>query len=422
MAAFLTRHGRCGRDAGKGAAIFALGFLRENGRWISAGALLTLLSSFGQTFFISIFAGEIRAEFALSHGNWGAIYAIGTLASAVIMVWAGALSDRYRMRALGSVVLVGLSLACVAMALNTAGWLVAVVIFALRFFGQGMASHVARVAVARWFVATRGRALAFVTIGFSLGEALLPIIAVALMGVMGWRGVWLGAAFVALACVPLLLRLLQRERTPQAQAAGEAAAAGLGGRHWTRRQMLGHGLFWLMVPMLLSPPAFGTAFFFQQVHMAEVKSWSQLDFVSLVPVYTLVAFAAMMAYGWAIDRFGARWLMPVYQVPFAGAMILLWWGDSQLALLGTFVLFGLMQGGGATLTGAIWAELYGTAHLGAIKALASALMVLGSALGPGLTGALIDRGHSFPDQAIWVAVFTIAASAVAALGLIVYRR
>ena len=73
------------------------------------GCVLTFMSSFGQTFFISIFAGEIRAEFGLSHGEWGGIYALGTLASAIVMVWSGGLTDRFRVRTLGPVVLVCLA-------------------------------------------------------------------------------------------------------------------------------------------------------------------------------------------------------------------------------------------------------------------------------------------------------------------------
>ena len=46
-----------------------LTFLRENARWLAAGALMSFLSSFGQTFFISIFAGQIMAAFALSDGQ-----------------------------------------------------------------------------------------------------------------------------------------------------------------------------------------------------------------------------------------------------------------------------------------------------------------------------------------------------------------
>ena len=63
-------------------------FLKQNANWLSTGALLAFLSSFGQTYFISIFAGEIRTDFELSHGAWGGIYTLGTGASAVVMVWA----------------------------------------------------------------------------------------------------------------------------------------------------------------------------------------------------------------------------------------------------------------------------------------------------------------------------------------------
>jgi hypothetical protein len=41
-----------------------------------------------------------------------------------------------------------------------------------------------------------------------------------------------------------------------------------------------------------------------------------------------------------------------------------------------------------------WAELYGVKHLGAIKSLYMALMVLASALGPVSMGMLMDAGIS----------------------------
>jgi len=49
-----------------------IAFLRANAPFLAAGFLLSLLSTFGQTVFISIFAGEIRNLFGLSHGAWGA--------------------------------------------------------------------------------------------------------------------------------------------------------------------------------------------------------------------------------------------------------------------------------------------------------------------------------------------------------------
>jgi len=135
------------------------GFLRENAPFLSAGVLLMFCSSFGQTFFISIFAGEIREEFSLSHGQWGLIYTLGTTASAAVMVWAGVLTDHFRARALGAIVLVLLAGAALMMATVSSVWILPFAIFALRFAGQGMSVHIAVVAISRWFVATRGRAL-----------------------------------------------------------------------------------------------------------------------------------------------------------------------------------------------------------------------------------------------------------------------
>jgi cyanate permease len=43
-------------------------------------------------------------------------------------------------------------------------------------------------------------------------------------------------------------------------------------------------------------------------------------------------------------------------------------------------------------------------------------MVLGTAIGPALTGALIDRGISFPMQGYGIAIYFVAASLAAGLG------
>ena len=134
-------------------------FARENALFLSAGVLLSFGSSFGQTFFISLFAGVIREEFSLSHGAWGLIYTAGTTASALLMIWAGGLTDRYRVRHLGAITTALLALSCLAMAAVPGPVLLIGAIFVLRLFGQGMMSHLSVVAMARWFVAARGRAL-----------------------------------------------------------------------------------------------------------------------------------------------------------------------------------------------------------------------------------------------------------------------
>ena len=316
-------------------------FLRDNAPFLTAGVLLTFLSSFGQTFFISIFAGKIMETFSLIHGEWGLIYGVGTFSSAAVMVWAGGLTDRFRVRGLAPVILVLLALACIAMALNPVWWGLFFVIFALRFGGQGMTSHIAIVAMARWFVATRGRALAIATLGYAIGEALLPLIFVALMVVIDWRILWIVAAVIAVLGIFPLLRLLRLERTPASLAENDQAF-GMGGKHWTRNEALRHNLFWFMVPALLGPSAFGTAFFFHQVHFADLKNISHVELVAMYPFFTLVSIGGMILSGWGLDRFGTPRLIPYFQIPMVVGFVIFAYATGPIGLLFGFFFFGLI--------------------------------------------------------------------------------
>ncbi len=391
-------------------------FVKANAPWLSAGAVLTLLSSFGQTFFISIFAPNIQSTFSLSHGEWGSLYALGTTASAIVMVWAGGLVDRFRVRSLGAFVLASLSFACLAMALNPFVWLLPVVIFALRLSGQGMSSHIAIVAMARWFVATRGRALSIAGLGFSFGEAILPLTFVALMTVLDWRVLWVIAAGIALLGIPVLYRLLQTERTPQSMAS-ETPRYGMKARNWTRHETLRHPLFWFMVPALLGPSAFNTAFFFNQAYFAEIKGWTHLSLVALFPIYTMISVAAMIASGWALDRWGTARLIPFYQLPMVLGFLCFAFGTSFGIMVLGLVFLALTNGSNATLPAAYWADFYGTKFIGSIKAMAAAVMVLGSAIGPLITGTMIDSGVGLETQYIGVAAFFVFTSGMMAVGV-----
>jgi MFS family permease len=391
-------------------------FLHRNAPWLAAGSLLTFLSSFGQTFFISVFAGEIRAEFGLSHGVWGGLYSLGTAVSAAIMVWAGGLTDLFRVRVLGPLVLLGLAAACVGMALNPVVWMLPMVILSLRLFGQGMSSHLAVVAMARWFVATRGRALSIATLGFALGEASLPIVFVALMAHIDWHDLWLVAAVICVLGVPILMLLLRQERTPQSMAQ-EFSSNGMQGRHWRRREALLHPLFWTMAPAILGPAAFNTAFFFHQVHFAEIKGWPHVDLVAFFPLYTAMAITAMVASGWALDRWGTARLMPFYQLPMVVSFVAFSLATGPAGALVGFVFLALTTGANSTLPNAFWAEFYGTAHIGSIKAIAAAVMVLGSAIGPGITGVLIDTGIGLEQQFIGIAAYFLFTTVMMYLGI-----
>jgi MFS family permease len=386
-----------------------LRFIRENLPFLGAGVLLSFLSSFGQTFFIAIFGGEIRQAYGLTNGEWGLIYMVGTGASAILMVFAGGLADRFRVRTLGIVVVLMLASSCLFMAFNAVAALLPFVIFALRFTGQGMTTHMSTVAMSRWFVATRGRALAVAAFGFMAAEATLPLTMVWLKSYIDWRTLWVCFAGVCIVSCLVLYRLLRLERTPQSMSE-TLQSTGMNNKHWTRRDALRHPLFWAMVPAIMSFSGFATAFWFHQVHFAEIKGWSHLSLVAVFPLGTLALLLSTIGFGWAVDRFGATRLLPFYLIPLVIAFVLHWYAPSLWWTALAVILMGTAGGGQSTLLNACWAEFYGTKHIGAIKAAATAFMVLGSAIGPGLSGWLIDVGVGFEIQQLgYAAMFAFAA-------------
>ncbi|WP_353825712.1 MFS transporter [Mesorhizobium sp.] len=149
-------------------------FVVNNVRWLAGAFLLTLVSSFGQTFFIALSNGDIRETFGLSHGEFGGLYMLATLLSAATLPFLGRSLDRYSTVTMA--IATRLMLACATIAMGFAGSLptLLLALYLLRLFGQGMMTQTALTATGRWFAANRGRAVSVVTLGFHVGGALLP--------------------------------------------------------------------------------------------------------------------------------------------------------------------------------------------------------------------------------------------------------
>jgi len=110
--------------------------------------------------------------------------------------------------------------------------------------------------------------------------------------------------------------------------------------------------------------------------------------------------------------------MPFLLLPIIVAFILFAVAQDTLTLLVGFVFLGLTTGANTTLPSAFWAEFYGTARLGSIKAMAAAVMVFGSAIGPGLTGLAIDLGFGIERQYLAVAGYFAFAAVMMTVGIL----
>jgi len=371
-------------------------FAVENRRFLAFGFLLSFSSSFGQTFFVGVFGPEVRAEFGLSHGDWSLVYMAGTLASALVLPWSGRFVDRIDLGAFTVVVCVGLAAACFVTI--TAGHVVFLIlsIFLLRQFGQGLMSHIAVASMVRYFEANRGKAISMGAIGFTAGEAVLPLLAVLAIAGIGWRSTYaLAGLFTLIIVIPLALWLLKghgerHKRHLESLAAPSADAKRV--RQWTRAEVLRDPRFYVLLIGIDAPSAIDTGLFFHHLHLADVKGWSHGWMTGNYLVYAATTFATMLIAGRLVDRIGALRLVPLHLLPLGVGLVVVALFDTPL--IATLYLFamGISSGLAFTSVVAMWAEMYGVQNIGAIKSVVTATMVFASALGPPFMGVLIDAG------------------------------
>lgn len=390
-----------------------LAFVLANRRFLAFGFATAFFSSFGQTYFIALFNEELRALFGLGHGGLGTIYGLATLTSAALMLQVGQWIDRFDLRLYAGLVAAGMAVACLFMSVVPAASVLFLylALLLLRFFGQGLLSHVSATAMARYFEQGRGRALSLASLGFAGGEALFPPLAVALIALVGWRQTW-GAVGLALALglVPLLLWLLRGHAARHAAHASRSAAQTATSRQWSRAEVLRDSVFYLLLPAFLAPSFINTGVFFNQTTLVEAKGWTLQLFASGFAVYAGFTLMAALGSGVLVDRLGGLRLFGLVLLPLAAGLLTLGLVESPVAIFAYMALAGLSTGAFNTTSNAMLPEVYGTGHLGAIRALFVSLMVLSTAASPAIMGWMLDAGLEIETIVLlclgWIAIGT----------------
>jgi len=232
---------------------------------------------------------------------------------------------------------------------------------------------------------------------------------IAAAAAIGWRAAWWAIVVVLAVALPALWRLARLERQPEAAAVGVRRATA---PDRTRREALQDWAFWPLLLAMAPPALVGNTLFFHQIHLVELKGWSLEAFVGSFSIMAALTVLSTVVAGRWVDRVGAVRLMALYLWPLATGCILLSVTSGFWCVPVFMCLFGITNGFSLTLFGALWPEVYGLKHLGAIRALVSSSLVLVSALGPGVSGWLLDSGISFTHQVAALGVFCGATSLV----------
>ena len=366
-------------------------FFRQSWPLLLFGLLTVFWGNFGQSFFISWFGASFQTDLGLTATEYGSTYSAATLASGLLILALGGAIDR--MPLFRFVTLAALGLMTAGLVLWQASNLIMLVfgLFLLRFCGQGLLPHSAMIVMAREFDRNRGKAISIAACGLPLGEMVLPALAVLLLGLLGWQHTWLVIALlVPLIYLPLAWALTRQVHPPgqQEPETEEGTQAG------TRITLLKDYRFWLALPLLLSVPFIVTGVFIHQGFILPELGWSPVLFASAFIFYGVGHWSVSMVSGALVDKYTAVRLLPFFSLPLVGAMLmpLLW--EGHWVAFGFMALLGSSVGLSGPIVNALWAEVYGTRHLGSLRSLITSVVVLSTAASPVLFGLLIDRGGS----------------------------
>ena len=104
---------------------------------------------------------------------------MATIISAFVLVWFGRLLDKIDLRLYTFIISIGLAIFCFLMSiLEYIPSIIFLIIFGLRFFGQGAMGHTSQTTMARYYEVDRGKAISFGSFGQPLGEMFLPLLSV----------------------------------------------------------------------------------------------------------------------------------------------------------------------------------------------------------------------------------------------------
>ena len=243
----------------------------------------------------------------------------------------------------------------------------------------------------------------------------MPVAGIYAATVFGWRHAFYIVALLVLGSIAPALWLLKGHRQRHAlhlDGLARRAAADSAVTDYTRRRMLSERRFYLILPAMIAPSMIGTALFFFPAEIAAAKSWSPLWLTGNYWLYSMVSVATTIYSGLLIDRFGARRVVPLFLLPLALSLVVINLSNHPFLVWPYMLLMGVSSGLYFTGLSALWAELYGPRHLGAIKSLTNAIMVFASALGPALVGSLLQWGMAFTAVTLLLAGFCLAATAL----------
>ncbi len=354
------------------------------------GFLIIFFASYGQTFFIAIFNNDIKNYYNLTDGQFGLVYALSTTLSSILLVNFAKLIDFIDLRVYSIIITLGLLIPCIAIYFFSSNVLyLFIILFGLRFFGQGAMTHAGITSMTRYFGKDKGKAISVGNLGGMFGVMILPIIVVYLYQYLNFKQIWLLASLSLIIFLPILYFILYNQNDRQKKFVETVKDEN---NNWKTIDVIKNKQFLIYLPITSSFSFIGTGLMFHQIFIITQKGWTTEMLGTGFIFLGAFSIIGLMVAGPLIDTLNPRKAIIYLLIPiFIGILVLVYF-QNFIFLLVYMSLYGFNLGLSAPFIGSLWAELFGLESIGTVKAVFHAIVVLVSALSPVVFGYIIDWG------------------------------
>lgn len=383
---------------------------------VAAAFWVDLLSYGVVTVAFGVFFPVMSASLGWGRGLLAGALLLHSGVVAVLSPMLGGVVDRRGPRLLIGAGAAGLGLGAAGMGLVRAEWQFYLVYGVVMALGHvGLAEMVNHSTVAQWFVRRRGRALGFVTMGYSAAGIVLPLPLTALIGAAGWRVTWV--ALGAVTCAIGLAAAFVMRRRPEDQgllpdgdrASRRAPAAAVAPEEeGSATDALRTPAFWLL---LLGSNAASLALFGINLHLVSYLHDRGLSLGVAAVVVTVLYTAQTLAkplWGFTSERLPLRACLAICYLGGSLGVLLLLLAHSLPTVLPFILVYGLTRGAQSLLVSLAWAEYFGRNIQGRVRGVAAPFRILSAAGGPVLAGVLFDMTGAYTSAfLIFAAMFAL---------------
>jgi MFS family permease len=270
--------------------------------------------------------------------------------------------------------------------------------------------------VSSWFTRKRGLAIGLVLAGTSLGNAVFPKLNGWLLQSADWQQVFSWIAWIPLLIIPLLFVFLKDSPSTSGAAGAQSTTELPKLTGYTLKAALISRNFWIVATIAMCT-FYGilamsghTYLFFRRAGYSEGMA------ASAVSILFFGGLIGKIASGYLAERLGRKrvlltglLMMLLGIAAMVGAIL-----TSSAALVwGGLVLFGFGWGGIYTLIQVLAADLFGMLALGKILGAINILDTFGGAMGPVVTGIMVDRTGAYLQPFIVITVLLLIATLAA---------